>query len=293
MGHLAYFDTLDLSLTWESYMPYNPLIEEITLMRTTTSSPMPKRSSRADHIRTARENLIQYWFYLFAGLGIFWIIVPWLAPIFMQFGWEGLATTIYNIYSFLCHQLPQRSFFLFGSQTMYSLDQIQAVGVNIDIMLELRRFIGNPEMGYKVAWSDRMVSAYGIIPVAALFWWPLRKRLRSLPVWGFAILALPMFVDGGTHFLSDLAGIGQGFRYTNDWLVALSSNIFPTTFYVGNALGSFNSWMRLITGTLFGVGLVWMSLPLFWETALQSTKQSPRLNRGNDDRNFTDPSDIG
>jgi len=120
----------------------------------------------------------------------------------------------------------------------------------------LRQFIGTPDMGWKVAWSDRMVSMYTTIPLSALLYAaPHRgKRLRPLPLWGFALLALPLVIDGGTHMISDLAGIGQGFRYTNDWLAALTGNVFPQTFYAGDALGSFNSWMRLITGVLFGLG---------------------------------------
>ena len=145
-------------------------------------------------------------------------------------------------------------------------------------------------MGFKVAWSDRMGSAYGSIPVAALLWWPLRKRIRGLPLWGFALLALPMFIDGGTHFISDLAGIGQGFRYTNGWLAELTGYNIPESFYVGNTLGSFNSWMRLITGMLFGVGVVWFSFPLFWETAIKSKvseRQSPQTIRYDDERKNT------
>lgn len=70
-----------------------------------------------------------------------------------------------------------------------------------------------------------------------------------------------MAIDGGTHVLSDLAGIGQGFRFTNEWLAGLTNFRLSTTFYVGDALGSFNSWMRLITGVLFGLGVVWFSFP--------------------------------
>ena len=116
-------------------------------------------------------------------------------------------------------------------------------------------------MGYKVAWSDRMVSAYTSIPIAAMVWFLFRKRLRHVPIWAFILLAIPMAIDGGTHMVSDLAGVGQGFRYSNGWLAELSNHSLPVTFYVGNALGSFNSWMRLITGVLFGFGLMFYTMP--------------------------------
>jgi hypothetical protein len=59
----------------------------------------------------------------------------------------------------------------------------------------------------------------------------------------------------------NLAGIGQGFRDTNEWLRMLTRNAFPATFYVGDALGSFNSLMRLFSGLLAGLGIVWFVLP--------------------------------
>ena len=31
--------------------------------------------------------------------------------------------------------------------------------------------------------------------------------------------------------------------------------------FLGDALGSFNSWVRLATGVLFGLGIVWFSFP--------------------------------
>ncbi|MBE3040740.1 MAG: DUF2085 domain-containing protein, partial [Chloroflexi bacterium] len=88
-----------------------------------------------------------------------------------------------------------------------------------------------------------------------------RKRLPKLQLWGFILFLLPMAVDGGTHFLSDLAGIGQGFRDTNLWLATLSQNIFRPEFYAGDAWGSFNSMMRLLTGVLFGLGVAWFAFP--------------------------------
>jgi len=82
-----------------------------------------------------------------------------------------------------------------------------------------------------------------------------------LPLWGFIVLALPMALDGGTHLLSDLAGIGQGFRDSNTWLIVLTGGALPAEFYAGDSLGSFNSWMRLVTGVLFGLGAVWLAYP--------------------------------
>ena len=202
-----------------------------------------------------------YWLLVFSVIYGVLIALPFVAPIFMQIGWGAPAKVIYAIYSLLCHQLPQRSFFLFGSQSMYPLSEIQANWQNSTNILILRQFIGNPEFGWKVAWSDRMVSMFTSVLIFAWFWWLLRKKLNPLPIWGLVLLLLPMVVDGTTHFISDLAGLGQGFRDTNIWLVSLTNNAFTLSFYAGDALGSFNSWMRLITGVLFGVGIVWFGFP--------------------------------
>jgi len=238
------------------------------------SSTTPARSA-PDRLWARTINRIFYrairsWFFWFIlGSGVF-VGLPWLAPVFMRLGWEILGKTIYFIYSFLCHQLPQRSFFLFGPQTTYSLEHIQNVWQQTYDPAILREFIGNSASGYKVAWSDRMVSMYTSIPIFALIWRSLRRRIRPLPLWGFALLALPIVVDGGTHMISDVAGIGQGFRYTNYWLLELTNNALPSTFYEGDVLGSFNSWMRLITGVFFGIGFVWSIFP-YIEAAFQDT----------------------
>jgi uncharacterized membrane protein len=95
-----------------------------------------------------------------------------------------------------------------------------------------------------------------------VLFWLFRKRLKPLPWWGLVLFLLPMAIDGFTHTISDFtAGIGLGFRYGNAWLAVLTNNAFPDTFYVGDALGSFNSWMRLITGLLFSLGIVWALYP--------------------------------
>jgi len=205
--------------------------------------------------------LVRHWFGLFMFVYGTWIVLPFLAPVLMKLGWDGGAGAIYFLYSFFCHQLPERSFFLFGQEPMYSLTEIRAAWQDTINPLLLRRFIGNEVLGWKIAWSDRMISFYSSVWIFALAWAPLRRRVRPLSWWGFVLLLLPIVLDGSTHTLSDLAGIGQGFRDTNRWLATLTNNALPATFYVGDALGSFNSLMRLFTGVLAGLGIVWLAFP--------------------------------
>ena len=233
-------------------------------MRVKTSSAIPRSSPQIQWLILLKRvvlGIARHWL-LFVNLLIaVWVLLPWLAPVFMNLGWSSAAKVVYFLYSFQCHQLPERSYFLFGRQAMYSLAEIQSAWQNTTDPLILRQFIGNPEMGWKVAWSDRMVSMYTSILFGGLLYGLVRKRQKSIAFWTLAILLLPMVIDGGTHMISDLAGIGQGFRDTNIWLQILTNNTFSTAFYQGDALGSFNSWMRLMTGILFGIPLVGFAYP--------------------------------
>ena len=207
--------------------------------------------------------LKRHWFAIALLIISIYVVLPWLAPVFMELGWTKAGNAIYFAYMTQCHQMPQRSFFLFGNKPMYSLAEVQSVWSNSTNPLELRQFIGNSELGWKVGWSDRMVFMYSsIILWGIIFYYPFHRKLKRLPWWGFVLLLLPMAIDGGTHFISDIVGgIGEGFRYSNLWLSALTGNTFTATFYVGDALGSFNSWMRFLTGLLFALGVVWFVFP--------------------------------
>jgi uncharacterized membrane protein len=201
------------------------------------------------------------WYILFGIFAGLYVILPFLAPVFMAIGWSSMGKTIYFIYSFLCHQLPERSYFLFGPKFTYSLPEIQAAWRNTTNPLILRQFIGNPEMGWKIAWSDRMVSMFTSTWIFGLLWYPLRRHFPKLPLWGLGLFLLPMLLDGTSHLISDFWGIGQGFRDTNLWLAVLTNHIFPAAFYAGDAWGSFNALMRLLTGVSFGFGIVWFGFP--------------------------------
>jgi len=210
---------------------------------TTTAAPKSNQS--------IFEWISHHWFEIFLIVYGLWVWLPFLAPVFMNLGWSNAGKAIYFIYSFFCHQLPERSLFFFGEKTMYSLNEIQAVWQNTLNPLTLRKFIGNPEMGWKVAWSDRMISFYTSAWLFALLWHPFRRKVNPLSWWRFALLLLPMILDGGTHTIRD----------NNLWLATLTNNIFPPSFYAGDALGSLNSWMRLLSGLLAGLAIVWLALP--------------------------------
>jgi uncharacterized membrane protein len=218
--------------------------------------------------------LSQHWFEIFLTIYGLWIWTPFLAPLFMDMGWRGVGKAIYFVYSFFCHQLPERSFFLFGQKAMYSLTEIQSAWQDTVNPLVLRKFIGNEVMGWKIAWSDRMISLYTSVWLFAGAWWPARHKVKPLRWWNFALLLLPLAIDGSTHMLSDLQGIGQGFRDTNRWLAVLTGNSLPISFYAGDALGSFNSWARLISGLLAGLGNTRFVFPYVFQSQVANDRTS-------------------
>jgi uncharacterized membrane protein len=215
----------------------------------------------------------RHWLLGVSLLGGLYVGLPWLAPVFMEMGWPRAGQAIYAVYATQCHQLPERSYFLFGAKPTYSLAEVQAAWQKTSNPAILRQFIGNPQMGWKVAWSDRMVSMYTAVFLGGLLFWPIRKRLKPLPIWAYALSVLPMVLDGGTHMISDIAGIGNGFRDNNLWLATLTGHIFPAAFYAGDTFGSFNSEMRLLTGILFGIGTVWLAFPYLEEAFADTVRE--------------------
>ncbi len=206
----------------------------------------------------------KHWLGVFIVVYGAYVLAPFLAPIFMATGATDAANAVYTGYSFVCHQLPERSIFLFGEKPMYSYDEIKSVWA-LDGFLGLRQFNGNAQFGYKIAWSDRMMSFYGSIWVGALIYSVARRWLKQLsPVKWFFFGILPVGLDGITHAINDAIAqtSGTGFRDTNDWLRLITFDAFPDWFYIGDALGSFNSDLRWITGFLFGLTTVWFLFPI-------------------------------
>ncbi|MCL4297496.1 MAG: DUF2085 domain-containing protein [Anaerolineae bacterium] len=209
----------------------------------------------------------RHWLVTFnTAWGVF-VTLPWLAPLFMVMGltWPGRA--VYFIYNFFCHQLPERSWFLFGPSFSYSQAQIAAAWgrplESISNELIRRQFIGTPELGWKVAWSDRMIAMYGSIFLFGLLYAVLRQRglrLQAMPWWLFVLFMVPMGLDGTTHLINDV--LRADFRQTNEWAAILTGHLLPASFYAGDHFASLNSVLRLATGIIFGWGVVGFLWPL-------------------------------
>lgn len=228
------------------------------------TSPQSAADIFARLVNRLAEWMIAHWLLIALGFLGLWNLLPWLAPVFMHWGWTLPAKVIYTIYVFFCHQLPQRSWFLFGKQFTYSYqDIVYAIQGSYEYMipLKMRAFIGNETMGWKLAWSDRMVSFYGGWFLVGVVYAVVRKRWRGFSLTVAILLMLPLALDGGTHMLSDLGGLRTGFRESNAWLAALTHHAFAPEFYQGDQWGSFNSIARLVTGLLGALGLIGFAFP--------------------------------
>jgi uncharacterized membrane protein/thiol-disulfide isomerase/thioredoxin len=183
----------------------------------------------------------KHWLLVFNLLMGLYVALPVLAPVLMSSGAESPARLIYMIYKPMCHQLPWRSFFLFGEQPFYSQDYlVSQVGEEpLADLWTARSFYGTPELGYKLALCERDTAIYGSILLGGMLFGLVRKRLRPLPWPVFALFLVPMAVDGGLQFI---------------------------------ALHESTPLLRVITGGLFGVGAIWLAYPYF-ELGMRDIRQ--------------------
>ena len=246
-------------------MGYNPsLSDSARKCYMTAMQAQPTPSPIVDRVDRLLCLFMRHWLAFLLTPMLIFVTLPFMAPVAMHWGWTGLGQLLYLVYSPFCHQLPQRSFFFFGEKLTYTLTEIQQTYPYADAW-RLRHFIGTEAMGYKVAWSDRMVSFYFMTPVFGLVY-PLLQRfghkLKPIPFWLMLLTLAPITLDGMTHLFSDvLYGISTGgFRDSNIWLAQLTGNAFPG-FNAGDHYGTFNWWMRLITGLLAALGLAFHYIP--------------------------------
>ncbi|MBC7262435.1 MAG: DUF2085 domain-containing protein [Chloroflexi bacterium] len=178
----------------------------------------------------------RHWLFLISTALAIEALLPVLAPVLMATGHASAARLIYTLCSPFCHQLPERSFFLFGQQTTYTLHELQLL-IGPDVPL---RYVGNPAIGYKIAVCQRDIATYLALFTASLAFIPLRHRLRPLPIPIFILLCVPMAIDG----------LGQLFM------------LWESTPY-----------SRVISGALFGIACIWLAYP-YIEAGMQDVART-------------------
>lgn len=195
--------------------------------------------------------IARHWLALFNTAWGLYVLLPFAAAMLMYAGNETPAWILYRIYSFLCHQLPSHSYFLFGPEFAPSLATLEAHGLPPGAsLLEQRHFIGNAEIGYKVAICERDVAIYGSVFLAGLAYALIRPRLRPLPLRWYLVALIPIAVDG----LTQLFGLRES-----------------------------NWWLRTLTGAIFGVASVWLAYPHV-DHAMQDVIEIEQERRTDDKR---------
>ena len=217
-----------------------------------------------------------HWLLIFNAMSGLFIGLTAVAPLLMALGLEGPARLLYLAYAPNCHQLPQRSYFLFGPHGIdtYSLEQVLAWGGDPN---HLRSFVGNAEIGFKMAMAHRTTAIFGTIFLAGLAYTLLRYRLPALPWKWYPVLIAPIFFDGISHVISEVTGLG--FRSRNAWAAWLTGDTFHPVFYIGTGIGSLNWLLRTLTGALFGLATVWLLYPLLEGVLTDGRRQLGTGNR--------------
>lgn len=209
----------------------------------------------ADAINRVAVGIARHWLAIFNIVVALFVALPFLAPVLMQSGATGAANLIYRVYAPTCHQLPERSIFLFGPEQFYSVKQLESggdipTGLNI-LQREQLRWPGSSQTGWKVAICERDVAIYGAIFLGGIAFALLRPRLRTrlgragkwpkMPVWLYAVLLLPLAIDGFTQLF--------GLRESTPEL-------------------------RFITGALMGAATVWFAYPYVEEAMTDVIRQT-------------------
>ncbi len=114
-------------------------------------------------------------------------------------------------------------------------------------LLPAREFVGNEQMGYKMALCERDMGIYLAVFVTGLLYGLFRRRfdIKPMPFWLFLLIGLlPIALDGFSQLFS------QFFVGLN---LETLSQLIP--------LRESPPFLRTITGVLFGFSLVWLVYP--------------------------------
>ncbi len=196
----------------------------------------------------------RHWLAVFNFFVFLFVGLPFLAPVLMNNGREIPARVIYKVYSPLCHQLAFRSWFLFGEQSAYPLERANTdlgtyedfVGGTAADLRSASQFLGNADVGFKVALCERDIAIYIGILIAGLLFGLVRNWLKPLPLLLWALLGVaPMGLDGGSQLLAYMPFLDFPVRESTPFL-------------------------RTLTGLLFGVMNVWMAYPYVEEAMNES-----------------------
>jgi uncharacterized membrane protein len=195
--------------------------------------------------------VVNLFFFAYVGL-------PFAAPVLMEAHLTLPGEAIYSLYTPVCHQLAYRSWFLFGEQSYYLAPDFQArTGIEPYTnqgRLQAKGFLGNDQMGYKVAFCERDVAIYGGILLGGLLFGAFRKRVPYLHWAGYLLLGVaPIALDGFSQLLSQPP-----------------FNLIPPFSFL--PFRESTPFLRTLTGGLFGLAGAWFAYP-YVEESMVDTKE--------------------
>jgi uncharacterized membrane protein len=186
--------------------------------------------------------LSRHWLGLINVALAVYIGLPFLAPALEKSGHPFAAQIIYSTYRALCHELPQRSYFLFGEKTVYSLPElVERVGEDhLPLYPWPGPFNGNEQVGYKIALCQRDLAIYGTLLLSGLAFGWVRSRARPISFLVYILIGvLPMALDGGSQLVSYVV-----------------PGLFP------GGVPRESTWvLRTVTGAMFGWATAWLVFP--------------------------------
>ncbi len=214
--------------------------------------------------------LSRHYMIFFNALVAIYLGMTFLAPVLAKAGYMTPARWVYGTYSLLCHQLGYRSFYLFGEQVVYPRAAAGVEGIetfaeatglsegnDADAIWSARRFIGNDQVGYKVALCERDLAIYGSILAFGLLFSASGLRIKSIPWWLWLLVAIvPIGLDGFSQLLSQPP--------LNLFIPYREST--PT--------------IRVLTGALFGFFTAWFGYPMVEESMADTRRiKTEKLER--------------
>src|SRR5689334_6800086 len=144
------------------------------------------------------RSIIRHWLFLVNTMAIVYAGMPWIAPLLERAGYTRLGRLIFLLYTPLCHQFPERSF-----------------------------FVGQ----YQVCYCHRCTPLYSMIALTGLVYGALRWRFQisnRMFLWA----TLPILIDGLWHVADDyLPGFGlrsniDAVGSLNFWIRMITGAIF-------------------------------------------------------------------
>jgi uncharacterized membrane protein len=151
--------------------------------------------------------------------------------------WATLLTSILGIIVFAALSVPFLSYFGLDALSKQIFFALHLVCAQIP---SHSFYI----FGHQLGMCERNFSLYSSMFITSLIFVLSKKRLTGIPWWLWLLLILPMAIDGTTQMF--------GLRES--------------------------TWqLRVLTGTLFGLGNIWFALPLIHKTILETTPVQSQL----------------